>query len=75
MQRTAADKIEQGIMRNEGSLSEDKQTPDRTVKTPQTAKFDPKQPKIRRRKRTDQGRAIGIRCAKVNRHGFRSPWR
>ena len=48
MQRSAANKIEQGFGRNEGSLSEDKQTSDRTVKTPQTAKFKPKQPKIRR---------------------------
>ena len=48
MQRSAANKIEQGFGRNEGSLSEDKQTPDQTVKTPQTAKFEPKQPKIRR---------------------------
>ena len=48
MQRSAANKIEQGFGRNEGSLSEDKQTPDQTAKTPQTAKFEPKQPKIRR---------------------------
>ena len=48
MQRSAANKIEQGFGRNEGSLSEDKQTPDQTVKTAQTAKFEPKQPKIRR---------------------------
>lgn len=48
MQRSAANKIEQGFGRNEGSLSEDKQTPDQTVKTPQTANFEPKQPKIRR---------------------------
>jgi len=48
MQRSAANKIEQGFGRNEGSLSEDKQTPDQTTKTPQTAKFEPKQPKIRR---------------------------
>jgi len=48
MQRSAANKIEQGFGRNEGSLSEDKQTPDQTMKTPQTAKFEPKQPKIRR---------------------------
>ena len=48
MQRSAANKIEQGFGRNEGSLNEDKQTPDQTVKTPQTAKFEPKQPKIRR---------------------------
>ena len=48
MQRSAANKIEQGFGRNEGSLSEVEQTPDQTVKTPQTAKFEPKQPKIRR---------------------------
>lgn len=48
MQRSAANKIEQGFGRNEGSLSEIEQTPDQTVKTPQTAKFEPKQPKIRR---------------------------
>ena len=48
MQRSAANKIEQGFGRNEGSLSEDEQIPDQTVKTPQTAKFEPKQPKIRR---------------------------
>ena len=48
MQRSAANKIEQGFGRNEGSLSEDKQTPDQTAKMPQTAKFEPKQPKIRR---------------------------
>ena len=48
MQRSAANKIERGFGRNEGSLSEDKQTPNQTVKTPQTAKFEPKQPKIRR---------------------------
>ena len=48
MQRSAANKIEQGFGRNEGNLSEVKETPDQTVKTPQTAKFEPKQPKIRR---------------------------
>lgn len=48
MQKSAANKIEQGFGRNEGSLSEDEQTPDQAVKTPQTAKFEPKQPKIRR---------------------------
>ena len=48
MQRSAANKIEQGFGRNEGSLSEDKQTPDQAVKTPVRAKFEPKQPKIRR---------------------------
>ena len=48
MQRSAANKIEQGFWRNEGSLSEDKQTPDQAVKTPVRAKFEPKEPKIRR---------------------------
>ena len=48
MQRSAANKIEQGFGRNEGRLSEDKQTPDQTTKTPVSAKFKPKQPKIRR---------------------------
>lgn len=48
MQHSAANKIEQGFGRNEGNLSEVKETPDQTVKTPQTAKFEPKQPKIRR---------------------------
>ena len=48
MQRSAANKIEQGFGRNEGIISEDEQTPDQTAKTPQTAKFEPKQPKIRR---------------------------
>ena len=48
MQRSAANKIEQGFGRNEGSISEDKQTPDQATKTQQTAKFEPKQPKIRR---------------------------
>lgn len=48
MQRSAANKIEQGFGQNEGNLSEVKETPDQTVKTPQKAKFEPKQPKIRR---------------------------
>ena len=48
MQRSAANKIEQGFGRNEGSLSEVEQTPDQAVKTTQKAKFEPKQPKIRR---------------------------
>ena len=48
MQRSAANKIEQGFGRNEGSLSEDEQTSDQAVKTPVRAKFEPKQPKIRR---------------------------
>ncbi len=48
MQRSAANKIEQGFGRNEGSLSESKETPDQTTKTPVRANFEPKQPKIRR---------------------------
>ncbi len=48
MQRSAANKIEQGFGRNEGSLSEDDKTPTPTPKKPQTAKFEPKEPKIRR---------------------------
>ena len=34
MQRSAANKIERGFGRNEGSISEDEQTLDQTVKTP-----------------------------------------
>ena len=48
MQRSAADKIERGFGRNEGALGEDGQTPDRAPETPVRAKFEPKQPKIRR---------------------------
>ena len=48
MQRSAANKIEQGFGRNEGALGGDGQTPDQPIKTPQTAKFEPKKPKIRR---------------------------
>ena len=48
MQRSAANKIEQGFGRNEGTLQEESNTPDQMVKTPQTAKFEPKQPQIRR---------------------------
>ena len=48
MQRSAANKIEQSFGRNEGCLSEDKQTPNQTEKTPVKPKFEPKQPKIRR---------------------------
>ena len=48
MQRSAANKIERGFGRNEGSLSEESKSLDQTVKTPQTAKFEPKQPQIRR---------------------------
>ena len=48
MQRSAADKIERGFGRNEGTLGGDGQTPDRVPETPVRAKFEPKQPKIRR---------------------------
>lgn len=48
MQRSAADKIERGFGRNEGALGENGQTPDRAPETPARAKFEPKQPKIRR---------------------------
>lgn len=42
------DKIERGFGRNEGALGEDGQTLDRASETPVRAKFEPKQPKIRR---------------------------
>ena len=62
MQRSAANKIEHGFGRNEGSLSEVEKTPDQAVKTPQKAKFEPKQPKIRR---------PGTGCiSKINDHLF-----
>ena len=48
MQRSAANKIERGFGRNEGSLSEAKETFGQASKEPQKAKFEPKQPKIRR---------------------------
>lgn len=48
MQRFAADKIERGFGRNEGTLGEDRKTPDQAPETPVRAKFEPKQPKIRR---------------------------
>ena len=48
MQRGAADKIERGFGKNEGSISADEKISADTVKTPQTAKFEAKQPKIRR---------------------------
>ena len=44
MQRSVADKIERGFGRNERTLGGDGQTPE----TPVRAKFEPKQPKIRR---------------------------
>lgn len=46
MQRSAANKIERGFGRNEGILSETKETPSQASKEPQKAKFEPKQPKI-----------------------------
>ena len=48
MQRSAADKIERGFGRNEGALGKNGQTPDQAPETPVRAKFEPKQPKIRR---------------------------
>ncbi len=48
MKRSAADKIERGIGRNEGDIAEAEQTPDQTAKPPVKAKYEPKQPKIRR---------------------------
>ena len=45
MQRSAADKIERGFGRNEGTLGGDGQTPDRAPETPVRAKSEPKQPK------------------------------
>ena len=48
MQRSAANKIEQGFGRNEGSLDEESNTPTQKPKKPKTAKFEPKQPQIRR---------------------------
>ena len=48
MQRSAADKIERGFGRNEGTLGGDRKTPDQAPETPVRAKFEPKQPKIRR---------------------------
>ena len=48
MQRSATDKIERDFGKNEGTLGEDGQTSDRAPETPVRAKFEPKQPKIRR---------------------------
>ena len=48
MQRSAADKIERGFGRNEVALGKNGQTPDKAPETPVRAKFEPKQPKIRR---------------------------
>lgn len=48
MQRSAADKIERGFGRNEGTLGGDGQTPDRAPETPVRAKFEPYKGKIRK---------------------------
>ena len=48
MQRSAADKIERGFGRNEGTLGKNGQTPDQAPERPVRAKFEPKQPEIRR---------------------------
>ena len=48
MQRTAADKIEQGIMRNTSVSDRNKKTPDKTVKTPCKPKFEPVKPPRRK---------------------------
>lgn len=48
MQRSAADKIERGFGRNEGTLGGDGQTPDRAPETPIRAKFEPYKGKIRK---------------------------
>lgn len=48
MQRSAADKIERDFGSNEGTLGEDRKTSDQALETPVRAKFEPKQPKIRR---------------------------
>ena len=51
MQRTAADKIEQGIMRNASLSDRNKKTPDKTAKTQCELKFEPIKP-IRRKSGT-----------------------
>lgn len=48
MQRGAANKIERGFGRNEGSLCEESKIPAQNPQKPKIAKFEPKQPKIRR---------------------------
>ena len=48
MQRTAADKIEQGIMRNTSVSDRNKKTPDKTVKMPCKPKFEPVKPPRRK---------------------------
>ena len=48
MQRTAADKIDQGIMRNVGLLDRNKKTPDKTAKNQCEPKFEPMKPTRRK---------------------------
>lgn len=48
MQRTAADKIERGIMRNESLSNTDEKVPDKTAKTYCEAKFKPVKPTRRK---------------------------
>ena len=48
MQRNAANKIERGFGRNEGSLREAEQTPAKPEKQPQRAKFEPYKGKYRK---------------------------
>ena len=48
MQRTAAEKIEQGIMQNTSFSNQGKKVPDKTAKTPCEAKFEPVRPTRRK---------------------------
>ena len=48
MGRSAANKIERGFGRNEGGLDEESKSPTKKPKKPHTAKFEPKQPQIRK---------------------------
>ena len=48
MQRSAANRIERGFGRNEGTLQERSNTPTLKPKKPKKTKFEPKQPQIRR---------------------------
>ena len=68
IQRSAADKIERGFGRNEGTLGEDGQPPDRAPETPVRAKLVPKQPKIRR-----HSTGYIFRISKKKREGSYSP--
>lgn len=48
MQRNAADKIEQGIMRNTNISTKDEKVPDKTIKTLCEPKFEPVKNKRRK---------------------------